>query len=86
MDLFSCLEEGERDGLFNFIESEKHLKKTRGGSFFVSLVPLGRKRDNLPLESTLLIKQLLERSFYVISLFGPKKEYTYTKQMPTQIL
>ena len=50
MDLFLDLGEGERDGLFNFRESEKRLKKTPGGSFFISLVPLGRKRDNLPRE------------------------------------
>ena len=43
----SCLGEGECDGIFNFRESEKHVKKTPRGSFFVSLVPLGRKRDNL---------------------------------------
>ena len=61
-------------GFSSFRESEKHLKKTLGGSFFVSLVPLGRKRDNLPLESTLIIKQWLECSFCVISCFGPKKE------------
>ena len=74
MDLFSRLGEDECNGLFNFRESEKNLKKTPGGSFFISLVPLGQKRDNLPLESTLLIKQWLERSFCVISLFGLKKE------------
>ena len=28
MDLFSHLGEGERDGIFNFRESEKRLKKT----------------------------------------------------------
>ena len=57
MDLFSHLGEDEHDGVFNFQESEMCLKKTPGGSFFISLVPLGWKRDNLPLESTLLIKQ-----------------------------
>ena len=50
MDLFLRLGEGERDGLFNFRESEKRLKKTPQDSFFVNLVPLGRKRDNLSRE------------------------------------
>ena len=50
MDLFSFLGEGKRDGLFNFRESEKCLKKTPKGSFFVNLVPLDRKRDNLSRE------------------------------------
>ena len=50
MDLFLRLGEDEQDGLFNFREFEKNLKKTPGGSFFVSLVPLGRKRDNLSRE------------------------------------
>ena len=50
MDLFSRLGKDEHDGLFNFRESEKHLKKTPQGSFFVNLVPLGWKRDNLSRE------------------------------------
>ena len=65
MDLFSRLGEGERDGLFNFRESEKCLKKTPQGSFFVILVPLGRKRDNLSREyssNQLRIRVLLLRS------------------------
>lgn len=33
MDLFLRLEEGKRDGIFNFRESEKHVKKTPRGSF-----------------------------------------------------
>ena len=33
MDLFSHLGEDERDGIFNFRESENNLKKTTGGSF-----------------------------------------------------
>ena len=62
MDLLSHLGEGERDGIFNFRESEKHVKKTPGGSFFISLVPLGRKRDNLSREyssNQLMIKAFL---------------------------
>ena len=47
MDLFSRLGEDKRDGIFNFREFEKRLKKTPEGSFFVNLVPLDRKRDNL---------------------------------------
>ena len=65
MDLFSRLGEGERDGLFNFQESEKRLKKTPQGSFFVNLVPLGRKRDNLSREyssNQLRIRVFLLRS------------------------
>lgn len=50
MDLFLHLGEGEHDGIFNFRESEKHVKKTPRVSFFVNLVPLGRKRDNLSRE------------------------------------
>ena len=50
MDLFSHLGEGKRDGLFNFRESEKRINKTPKGSFFINLVPLGRKRDNLSRE------------------------------------
>ena len=50
MDLFSCLGEGEHDGLFNFRESKKYVKKTPRGSFFISLVPLDQKRDNLSRE------------------------------------
>ena len=65
MDLFLRLGEDERDGIFNFRESEKHLKKTLGGSFFVSLVPLGQKRDNLPREyssNQIMISVLLLRN------------------------
>ena len=50
MDLFPHLGEGKRDGIFNFRESEKCVKKAPKGSFFVNLVPLGRKRDNLSRE------------------------------------
>ena len=50
MDLFLHLGEGEHDGIFNVRESEKHIKKTPRGSFFMSLVTLGRKRDNLSRE------------------------------------
>ena len=50
MDLFSCLGEGKRDGIFNFRESEKHTKKTPRVYFFISLVSLNRKRDNLSRE------------------------------------
>ena len=50
MDLFLHLGEGKHDGLFNFRESEKHVKKTSKGSFFVNLVPLEQKRDNLSRE------------------------------------
>jgi hypothetical protein len=50
MDLFSRLGEGKHNGIFNFIESEKHIKKTPKGSFFVNLVSLGWKRDNLSRE------------------------------------
>ena len=41
MDLFPRLGEGKKDGLFNFRESEKRVKKTPKGSFFINLVPLG---------------------------------------------
>ena len=36
MDLFLPLGEGKRDGIFNFIESEKHVNKTPRGSYFVN--------------------------------------------------
>ena len=65
MDLFSYLGEGKRDGIFNFRESEKRVKKTPQGSFFVNLVPLGRKRDNLSREyssNQLRIRVFLLRS------------------------
>ena len=65
MDLFSHLGEGEHDGLFNFRESEKHVKKTPRGSFFVSLVPPGRKRDNLCKEyssNQMMIRELFLRN------------------------
>ena len=65
MGLFLLLGEGERDELFNFRESEKHVKKTPGGSFFVSLVPLGWKRHNLPREyssNQIMIRALLLRN------------------------
>ena len=65
MDLFSCLGEGKRDGIFNFRESKKHIKKTPKGSFFVNLVPLGQKRDNLSREyssNQLRIRAFLLRS------------------------
>ena len=65
MDLFSRLGEGERDGLFNFRESEKNLKKTPQGSFFINLVPLGRKRDNLAREYS--SNQLRIRAFLLHS-------------------
>ena len=61
MDLFSCLGEGKHDGIFNFREFEKHVKKTLRGSFFISLVPLGRKRDNLPREYS--SNQIMIREF-----------------------
>ena len=54
MDLFLRLGEGECDGILNFREFEKHLKKTPQGSFFVNLVPLTEKEITY-LESTLLI-------------------------------
>ena len=65
MDLFSHLGECERDGIFNFRESEKHVKKTPRGSFFVSLVPLGLKRDSLPRDyssNQMMIRAFLLRS------------------------
>ena len=65
MDLFSRLGEGERDGIFNFIESEKRIKKTPRGSFFVNLVPLDRKRDNLSREYS--SNQLRIRAFLLHS-------------------
>ena len=65
MDLFSHLGEGKRDGVFNFRESEKHLKKTPQGYFFVNLVPLGRKRDNLSREYS--SNQLRIRAFLLHS-------------------
>ena len=65
MDLFSHLGEGESDGIFNFREFEKHVKKTPNGSFFVNLVPLGRKRDNLSREYS--SNQLRIRAFLLCS-------------------
>jgi hypothetical protein len=65
MDLFSRMGEDERDGIFGFRESKKHLKKIPQGSFFVNLVPLGRKRDNLSREyssNQLRIRAFLLRS------------------------
>ena len=65
MDLFSRLGEGKRDGIFNFRESEKFLKKTPKGSFLVNLVPLDQKRDNLSREyssNQLRIRAFLLRS------------------------
>ena len=65
MDLFSCLGEDKSDELFKFRESEKHVKKTPRGSFFVSLVPLDRKIDNLSREyssNQLMIRVFLLRS------------------------
>ena len=65
MDLFSRLGEGENNGIFNFRESENRLKKTPQGSFFIDLVPLGRKRDNLAREYSsnhLRIRAFLLRS------------------------
>ena len=65
MDLFSRLGEGEHDGIFNFIESKKCIKKTPRGSFFINLVPLDRKRDNLSREyssNQLRIRVFLLRS------------------------
>ena len=59
---FRAWERMSATGFSNFRESEKHLKKTPGGSFFVSLVPLGRKRDNLPREyssNQMMIRELL---------------------------
>ena len=65
MDLFSRLGEGEHDGIFNYIESEKCIKKTPRGSFFVSLVPPGQKRDNLSRENS--SNQLMIRVFLLCS-------------------
>ena len=65
MDLFLCLGEGESDGIFNFIESEKRIKKTPRGSFFINLVPLGQKRDNLSREYS--SNQLRIRAFLLHS-------------------
>ena len=65
MDLFSHLGEGQRDGIFNFWESEERLKKTPQGSFFVNLVSLGRKRDNLSREYS--SNQLKIRAFLLCS-------------------
>ena len=65
MDLFSRLGEGEHDGSFKFRESEKRLKKTPQGSFFINLVPLGQKRDNLSREyssNQMMIRVFLLRS------------------------
>ena len=65
MDLFLHLGEGKRDGILNFRESEKRLKKTPQGSFFINLVPLGQKRDNLSREyssNKLRIRAFLLRS------------------------
>jgi hypothetical protein len=44
MDLFSRLGEGKRDGIFNFRESEKPLKKTPRGSFFWKFSPSRPKK------------------------------------------
>ena len=65
MDLFSCLGEGKRDGIFNFIESEKRIKKTPRGSFFINLVPLDQKRDDLSREYS--SNQLSIRAFLMCS-------------------
>ena len=65
MDLFSHLGEGKNDAIFNFRESEKRVKKTPRGSFFVILVPLDWKRDNLSREyssNQLRIRAFLLRS------------------------
>ena len=63
--LFSHLGEGKCDGLFNFIESKRRIQKTPRGSFFVNLVPLGRKRDNLSREYS--SNQLRIRAFLLCS-------------------
>ena len=65
MDLFSRLGEGKRDGIFNFRESKKRIKKTPKGSFFVNLVPLDQKRDNLSREYS--SNQLRIRAFLLHS-------------------
>ena len=73
MDLFSCLGEGKCHELFNFRESEKHVKKTPRGSFLVSLLPLDQNKDNLSREYS--SNQLRIRVFLlVVSLSGLKKE------------
>ena len=68
MDLLLYLWEGKHDGLFNFRESKKRLNKTPKGSFFVNLVPLGWKRDNLSREyssNQLRIRVLLLHNSFV---------------------